>query len=280
MKQCGEVGSGAPSPAGRFKGDRRTRIIRLATVCGLALLAAAALYLALRRHLSLQTLAENHEALRALVAERRAAAFTLYCALYVALAALSLPGCVMLSAAGGLLFGQIAGAAGATAGATVGATLFFIVARTSLGAFLPGAAAPRIATLRSRFQEDALSYMLFLRLTPAFPFGAVNLAAAFLNMRVRDFALGTFLGVIPAALVFASAGAGVEHVLQARRAAQEQCLGDLAQAAADSADGCAVALGAADLLTRENLLLLAALGAMALTPAIFKKLRKSVRRDA
>jgi uncharacterized membrane protein YdjX (TVP38/TMEM64 family) len=54
-----------------------------------------------------------------------------------------------------------------------------------------------------------------LRLIPLFPFWIVNVVPAFLGVRLRDYALATFLGIIPGSLVYASVGNGLGAVLAA-----------------------------------------------------------------
>ena len=67
--------------------------------------------------------------------------------------------------------------------------------------------------LEAGFRENELSYMLVLRLVPLFPFWLVNLAPAFLGVRTSTFIIGTFVGIIPGALVFASVGTGLGAIL-------------------------------------------------------------------
>jgi uncharacterized membrane protein YdjX (TVP38/TMEM64 family) len=50
---------------------------------------------------------------------------------------------------------------------------------------------------------------------PVFPFWLVNLAAAFLGVPLRVFALGTLIGIVPGALIYASVGNGLGAVLDA-----------------------------------------------------------------
>ena len=88
-------------------------------------------------------------------------------------------------------------------GATIGATLIFLVARTALGEPLLRRAGPRADQLAQGFRDDAFSYLLFLRLVPAFPFFLVNLVPALAGVRLGPFVAATALGVIPAAVVFA-----------------------------------------------------------------------------
>ena len=67
--------------------------------------------------------------------------------------------------------------------------------------------------MEAGFQRNALSYLLVLRLVPIFPFWLVNLVPAFLNVPLRVYVLGTFLGIIPGTVVFASIGNGLGVLL-------------------------------------------------------------------
>jgi uncharacterized membrane protein YdjX (TVP38/TMEM64 family) len=96
--------------------------------------------------------------------------------------------------------------------ATIGATLLFLAARTALGDVLRAKAGPGLRKLEDGFKRDALSYLLVLRLVPAFPFFLVNLAPAFLGVSLRTYLIGTFFGIMPGTFVFASVGAGLGAV--------------------------------------------------------------------
>jgi uncharacterized membrane protein YdjX (TVP38/TMEM64 family) len=52
-----------------------------------------------------------------------------------------------------------------------------------------------------------------LRFVPLFPFFLINLAAGFLEIPTRIFVVGTGIGIIPGALVYASVGNGLGVVL-------------------------------------------------------------------
>jgi len=165
--------------------------------------------------LSWPALAARRMALQDAVAARPVAAALAYVALYGAAVAVSVPGAVVITVAGGLLFGTALGAALAVAGATIGAVLVFLVARSAAGPFLAARAGPWLERLRPEMERDGFHYLLALRLIPVLPFWLVNLAPALLGMRLAPFALATFLGIIPGTAVFASIGAGVGHVLDA-----------------------------------------------------------------
>ena len=184
-----------------------------------ALLAAVALAyaLGLQHVLSFQFLGQQQQALRAFTVAHPVLAIVGYVAIYAAAVALSLPGAVVLTLAGGLLFGTVLGGASAVVGATAGAVLLFLAARTALGNTLARRAGPLMDRIRPGLERDGFSYLLAMRLLPVFPFWLVNLAAAIVGVRLGVFALATFVGIIPGTVVFASVGAGIGSVLAAGR---------------------------------------------------------------
>ena len=138
-----------------------------------------------------------------------------YVGLYTVSTALSLPQAALLTIAGGLLFGTLAGGGLAVAGATAGACVLFLAARSALGEALSRRGGAAMAGVRDALRRDGFSYLLALRLVPLFPFWLVNLAASVCGMRLGVFAAATLLGIIPGTFVFASIGAGVGTVLAA-----------------------------------------------------------------
>jgi uncharacterized membrane protein YdjX (TVP38/TMEM64 family) len=62
--------------------------------------------------------------------------------------------------------------------------------------------------LEAGFREDSVSYLLFLRLVPLFPFWLVNLVPAFFDVSLRTFVLCSFIGMAPGSFVYSSVGAG------------------------------------------------------------------------
>ena len=97
----------------------------------------------------------------------------------------------------------------------IGATLVFLIAKTALGEPLRRRASGWIKRMEDGFQEDALSYLLVLRLVPIFPFWLVNIVPAFLGMRLVSYVVATFLGILPGTAVIASIGNGVGEILEA-----------------------------------------------------------------
>ncbi len=84
----------------------------------------------------------------------------------------------------------------------------FLAARAGL-AGLAARAGPRVRRLESDFRNNALNYLLVLRLIPIFPFWLVNLVAGAVGLRLWVYVLGTFFGIIPVTFVYASLGNGL-----------------------------------------------------------------------
>ena len=136
-----------------------------------------------------------------------------YMAVYAFAVAFSLPGAAVLTVAGGYMFGQVLGTGYVVVAATLGASALFLIARTALGDVLRQKAGAAMQRMDAGFRENALSYLLVLRLVPLFPFWLVNLVPAFLGVPLRIFVIGTFVGIIPGSFVFATVGAGLESVI-------------------------------------------------------------------
>jgi uncharacterized membrane protein YdjX (TVP38/TMEM64 family) len=197
-----------------------------------------------QHYLTLETLQRNRDAMLQFTQAHYALAFALAFAAYAAAVAFSIPGAVLLSLAAGFAFGRWAGTVLVVLAATLGATIVFLAARYVFA----DAARRRMGALGERinagFTENAWSYLLFLRLVPAFPFFLVNLAPAFSSIPLSTFVGATFIGIIPGTFVFVNLG---------------ETLGRI-----DSLQG---------LVSRETLGAFALLGLLALVPVAVRRWR-------
>ncbi len=163
--------------------------------------------------LTIDTLRAHRGALTGWVAANGLLAALAYLAVYVAAVTASMPGAVVLTLAGGFLFGAALGAAMAVTAATIGATLVFLFAESLFGDSALDRFGGQAARLAKGLRRNAASYLLALRLAPIFPFFLVNLVPAFAGVPLATYVLTTFIGVIPGTTVFALAGAGLGAVL-------------------------------------------------------------------
>jgi uncharacterized membrane protein YdjX (TVP38/TMEM64 family) len=182
----------------------------LIIVIGMAIIYFSGVY----QYLSLDTLRMYHKSLKSYVAMHPIAVPLVYCLTYITTTALSIPGAIFLTLLGGYLFPQPFSTIFVVFSATCGATLIFLAARTALEEVLKKKAGPFLKKMEKGFQEDAASYLLFLRFVPLFPFWLVNIAPAFFGVPLFTFVWTTFLGILPGTLVFTLAGAGLEQIFE------------------------------------------------------------------
>jgi uncharacterized membrane protein YdjX (TVP38/TMEM64 family) len=197
----------------RPAGPRRS-LARLLPIAILAAGLAAFVAFGGTRWLSFEHLQAHHELIAAWVEAHGALGTIAYVAFYALVVAFSLPGAFVMTLLGGFLFGTWFGALLTVLGATVGATAVFLAARTAFGDVLRARAGPALRKMEAGFRENALCYLLVLRLVPLFPFFLVNLAAAFLGVRLATYVAATFVGIVPGTVVYSSVGAGLGAILQ------------------------------------------------------------------
>jgi len=206
--------------------------------------------LGLDRYVSVRALGEHFAELKSRVEAQGALALAGFGLVYAAMVAFSIPGALVLTLAGAMLFGAAANAAVVIVAATLGACAVFLAARFGLGEPLRARAGPALKKMEAGFRANAFSYMLVLRLVPLFPFWLVNLAPAFLGVSLPTFAVATAIGIAPGTIVFSIIGEG---------------LGGVVAAGGDVDPG--------KILTPPMIAALIALAALALVPVAFKRWR-------
>jgi uncharacterized membrane protein YdjX (TVP38/TMEM64 family) len=216
----------------------------------------------LHNHLTLSNLIMKRQELAGFVEQNFALAILAYMGIYAVAVALSIPGATLMTIAGGFLFGWILAGFATVLSASLGACAVFLVARSSFGEVLTRRAGPFLSKLAEGFRNDAFNYLLFLRLTPVFPFWLVNIAPAIFQMPLASYALATFVGIIPGTFAFAFIGSGLDSVIEAQEAANPGCV---------QAGSCHVDVSA--LVTPELLAAFFALGLASLIPVVLKKVR-------
>jgi len=244
---------------------RKPGALRRFLPLGVVVVAAIAVFASgLHRYLTLESLVIHRDRLGALVADHPLAAAGLYALIYVLSTALGLPGGLVLTAIGGLLFGTLIGGTITLVSATIGATLIFLIARSAAGAHLAERAGPLATRLATNFRDNAFNYLLFLRLVPAFPFFIVNLVPALCNVSLRHYVTATALGIIPGTYAFASVGTGLDSIIMAQGADYRACL-------ARGGGDCHVDFDLAATLTPQLLIALVALGLLSLVPVLARR---------
>lgn len=214
----------------------------------IAVLMAIAFASGLHEKISLQALQDNKEDLLNAVSNNPVMSALSFMAAYIIFVALSLPAATLLTLTGGFLFGAWMGTIYVVTSATIGATILFFVAKTSFGSTLREKAGGLYKRVEGNMKDNAVGYLLFMRLVPIFPFFLVNIVPALFNVKPRVFILTTFFGIIPGSFVFVNLGTQLATITNLK-----------------------------DLVSTQTLLAFALLGCFALIPTIYKQVKGAKR---
>jgi len=181
----------------------RSKLILLAAIA-----VAVALFLGLGGHnvLTLENLQAHQASVAQWIEQNLVVAVTGYAALYVLVTALSLPGATIMTLAGGAFFGNLYGLAAVSIASTIGASLAFLVARFLLRDTLKAKYKDTIAKIDRGIEKDGAFYLATLRLVPVFPFFLINLAMGLTGMKLRTYALVSWVAMLPGTFVYVNAG--------------------------------------------------------------------------
>ncbi len=181
-----------------------------------AIIALAAAYawqhFGLGQLLTLDSLKSSRDALVAQVQARPLTISAIYFAVYVAVAALSLPGAAVMTLAGGAMFGLGWGLLLVSFASSIGATLAFLVARHLLRDTVQARFGKQLAPINEGMAREGWLYLLTLRLVPAFPFFLVNLVVALTPITAARFYWVSQLGMLAGTAVFVNAGTQLAHI--------------------------------------------------------------------
>ena len=189
-------------------------MVRRLPLIAIAVAALAGAYF-LRDYLSFEALRENREALLAYRDANYVLTVLAFIGVYIVIVAFSLPGATVATLTGGFLFATFPGALFNVTGATLGAIVIFLAARWGLGDRLAArmdAGSGTVRKIKDGIDENQWSMLFLIRLVPAVPFFVANLVPALVGVPLRRFAISTFFGIIPGAVVYTSVGAGLGEV--------------------------------------------------------------------
>lgn len=144
-----------------------------------------------------------------------------YFALYLVVAVVMLPGS-MMSIAGGFAFGPVWGALISTTCATFAAVLPFLLGRFVARDWVMRRAAkyPRLSVIDAAVGEQGFKVVVLLRLSLA-PYNLLNYALGLTRVKLRDFVIATWVGLLPAVAVLNYFGSLITDAAQLGSAVQD-----------------------------------------------------------
>jgi uncharacterized membrane protein YdjX (TVP38/TMEM64 family) len=179
---------------------------KIVIACVIVLGIVAFRYFDLGQYLTLEYLKASQDRFQALYLEHRLLVIASYMAIYIAVTALSLPGAVVLTLAGGGLFGLIVGTVVVSFASTIGATLACLVSRFFLRDWVQSRFGDKLTTINNGIEKEGPFYLFSLRLVPIFPFFVINLLMGLTGMRLFTFYWVSQIGMFAGTIVFVNAG--------------------------------------------------------------------------
>jgi uncharacterized membrane protein YdjX (TVP38/TMEM64 family) len=167
-------------------------------------------------HVTFEALKRHGQALRETVYGHYLLAVFVYTVGYAFAVAVSVPGDIALSIAGGYLFGTLLGALYINIGATAGALCSFLFSRYLAGDWLQGRFSHHLQKFNREVEARGYLYLLIVRLIPLFPFVLVNLLSGLTRVPLRTYLWTTSLGIIPVSLIYAYAGSQLGNINSTR----------------------------------------------------------------
>ena len=165
--------------------------------------AVAALIL-LGRHFHL---AELFSAMLDRIRQMGALAPVLFIVLYILGAVLFVPGSVLTIGAG-VLFGLLWGSIYVSIGATIGATAAFLIGRYVARDWVRRQLESnrKFTAIDQAVGREGWKIVLMTRLSPVFPFNLLNYAFGLTAVRLRDYLLATWIGIMPGSVLYVYIG--------------------------------------------------------------------------
>ncbi len=199
-------------------------------IAALALLAFGLAYqqLGLSQWLTLDQLKNSRDALVAYYAADPLLTAGIFFGVYVLVTALSLPGAVVLTLAGGAVFGLGVGLLIVSFASSLGALLAFWVSRSLLRDLVQARFGKLLAPINAGLAKDGVFYLLTLRLVPVFPFWLINLLMGLTQIGARPFYLVSQIGMLAGTAVYVNAGTQLAAIESTADVVSPGLLGSLA----------------------------------------------------
>ena len=138
--------------------------------------------------------------------QHKALTMAAYMGIYILVTSLSLPGAVIMTLAGGALFGLFYGTLLVSFSSTMGATLAFLFSRYLFKDWVQHKFSSKLAAINQGVEKEGGFYLFTLRLVPLFPFFLINLAMGLTPIRTRVFYFISQAGMLPGTIVYINAG--------------------------------------------------------------------------
>lgn len=182
---------------------KRNQIILLGAI---VVLVALFFVFDLGRYLNLEFFQEQRSTVVGFYEQNTLLFILAFMAIYIAMAALSLPGAAIMTLAAGAVFGLPVGLVLVSFASTIGATLACLLARYLFRDTVQNRLGKYLRRINEGVEKDGAFYLFAMRLVPAIPFFVINLVMALTPIRLWTFYWVSQVGMLAGTAVYVNAG--------------------------------------------------------------------------
>lgn len=156
--------------------------------------------------LSFSIIKNTYQDIQLLVNKNYTLYFVLFFIIYVVVTAFALPISLLKTLLAGALFGFWPGLILVSFASSIGSTFCFLFSRYALRNYTQVRFHKYLEKINKGIETDGWLYLLFLRLSPIFPFFIINLVFGLTKMRALEFYLVSQIGMLIGTAIFVNAG--------------------------------------------------------------------------
>src|SRR5210317_1560843 len=162
--------------------------------------------------LSLEVIKNTYQDIRLLVNKNYYFYYLIFFAIYVIVTSFALPISLIKTLLAGALFGFWPGLILVSFASSIGSTFCFLFSRYALRAYIQKRFSNYLEKINKGIETDGWLYLLFLRLSPIFPFFIINLVFGLTKMKTLEFYIVSQIGMFIGTAIFVNAGVQISNL--------------------------------------------------------------------
>lgn len=162
--------------------------------------------------LSFDTIKATYQDIQILINKNYILYYSAFFILYIVVTAFALPISLIKTLLAGALFGFWPGLILVSFASSIGSTFCFLFSRYALRAYIQKRFSNYLEKINKGIETDGWLYLLFLRLSPIFPFFIINLVFGLTKMKTLEFYVISQIGMFIATAIFVNAGVQISNL--------------------------------------------------------------------
>ena len=162
--------------------------------------------------LSFDAIKATYQDIQILINKNYILYYSVFFILYIVVTAFALPISLIKTLLAGALFGFWPGLILVSFASSIGSTFCFLFSRYALRAYIQKRFSNYLEKINKGIETDGWLYLLFLRLSPIFPFFIINLVFGLTKMKTLEFYVVSQIGMFSATAIFVNAGVQISNL--------------------------------------------------------------------